>query len=102
MIICILTLGTIVALIYSISSPAKTNHINVRYTLNSNKSEIGFFINREKVQEEIFNSGIEGLNNNKPDLLIVLGDRLQTLGCAMSANLFTIKIKPSFKRSFCK
>lgn len=40
-----------------------TGHINVRYTLNSNKSEIGFFINREKVQEEIFNSGIEGLNN---------------------------------------
>ena len=31
-------------------------------------------------------------NNNKPDLLIVLGDRLQTLGCAMAANLFTIKI----------
>tara|TARA_B100000902_G_scaffold399811_1_gene472691 strand:+ start:715 stop:1866 length:1152 start_codon:yes stop_codon:yes gene_type:complete len=31
-------------------------------------------------------------NNNKPDLLILLGDRLQTLGCAMAANLFAIKI----------
>ena len=31
-------------------------------------------------------------DNNKPDLLILLGDRLQTLGCAMAANLFAIKI----------
>ena len=39
-----------------------TGHINVRYTLNNNNSEIGFFINREKVQEELINSGIEGIN----------------------------------------
>jgi len=40
-----------------------TGHINVRYTLNSNNSEIGFFINREVIQDEINNCGIEGINN---------------------------------------
>jgi hypothetical protein len=44
-----------------------TGHINVRYTLNGDKSDIGFFINREKVQDEIYNLGIkelENVNNN--------------------------------------
>jgi len=40
-----------------------TGHINVRYTLNSNKTDIGFFINREKVQDEIYNLGIKELKD---------------------------------------
>lgn len=39
-----------------------TGHINVRYTLNNNDSDIGFFINREKVQDELISTNIEGIN----------------------------------------
>ena len=42
-----------------------TGHINVRYTLNGEDSKVAFFIDRNKIQEEIFNSEIDNINKDE-------------------------------------